>query len=179
MEIQTVKIAIEQPGDSVAVMDLAVVGRGSILPVHAEWIDEAAGWWRREPTDTVIREQISRGQQSYLGPTSGYRIIDASEVPQDRTFRAAWKHRTGKIEVDMPRARQVHLDRIRVARAPILDQLDRDWMKATGQGKKADADAVETKRQKLRDLTTAVDVEAAQTPEGLKAIWPSELGASE
>lgn len=172
MTQETIKIAISRADGSVAVMDLIVVGRGSILPDGAVWVSE--GWWRRKPTTEVIEKQIERGA-SYLGTVTGWEIVDTKDIPQDRTFREAWRNRGKRLEVDMPEARKIHLDRVRIARAPLLDQLDRDWMRATGQGKKADADAVEAKRQALRDLTTTIDVESAATPEALKAMWPKEL----
>lgn len=100
---------------------------------------------------------------------------DASELPQDRTFRNAWTHDGEQVCVDMPKARQIHLENIRRARAPELDRLDKEWMKAMGQKRMADADAFEAMRQSLRDIPQVLDVNMAQTPEDLKALWPEGL----
>ena len=174
MKMETVKIAITDIEGNVAVMELITVGRGDSLPFGGEWIGE--GWWMREASDENVLHEIRRGEQSYLKPTQSWRRIKADEIPADRTFRDAWRDAGDRLDVHMPKARAIHLERVRVARAVKLDELDRDWMKATGQGKKAEADAVEAKRQRLRDLPSSLLVEAAETPEDLKTLWDDELG---
>src|SRR3990167_5524444 len=57
------------------------------------------------------------------------RIIDRSEVPQDRTFRNAWED-TGTITVNMPLAREIWRDKMRRARIPKLAALDVEYMRA-------------------------------------------------
>jgi hypothetical protein len=102
-------------------------------------------------------------------------LHEASELPADRTFRNAWTHDGSRVTVDMPKARVLHMDHIRRARQPVLDQLDKDWMKATGQRKSAEADAIEAQRQVLRDIPQTLDLTQAATPDELKALWPVEL----
>lgn len=92
----------------------------------------------------------------------------------DPYFKRARKIEDGKIVVDMVKAREVHLKVIREVRDAKLVQLDIEWMKFTGQGKKQEADAAEAKRQALRDLPQTVNLDVA-TPELLKEIWPVEL----
>lgn len=106
-------------------------------------------------------------------------VIDRSVVPQDRTFRNAWKQTADLqgVEVDMPKAREIHMEKIRRVRDEKFAPLDQDWMKAMGQKDQTEADLVEAKRQKLRNIPQIVqsDVDVAKTPEDLKAIWPPEL----
>lgn len=52
-----------------------------------------------------------------------------------------------------------------------LDLLDREWMRSVGQGKKADADEIEARRQTLRDLPATLDTDSAATIDELKAKW--------
>jgi len=173
---ETVKVAITQADDTVAIMSFITLGRGDMLPFGAEWADKAGAIWMREPTPANLEHEIGR-TAGLARPVKGYRIVAEAEVPTDRTFRNALRDRGGKLEVDMPEARKIHLDRIRVARVAKLTELDGEWMRATGQGKKAEADAVEVQRQKLRDLPATLGAEAARTPEELKALWPeAELG---
>ena len=176
MSMKTVKIAITDIGGNVAVMDFITIFRGDSLPFGGEWSDKALGWWKREDSDENILHEIKRGESSYLKPTASWRRIEAGEIPPDRTFREAWKDTGSKLDVHMPKAREIHLQRVRVARAAKLEELDREWMRATGQGKKADAEAAEAKRQRLRDLPATLPVEEATTPDELKAVWDDELG---
>lgn len=103
------------------------------------------------------------------------KIIEEIDLPSDRTFRNAWTYDGQRVCVDMPKARTLHLDRIRQARKPVLDQLDKDWMRAMGQRKQAEADTIEAQRQVLRNLPQTLDLTQATTAEELKAIWPAEL----
>lgn len=102
---------------------------------------------------------------------SPIQIVEGDPRPQNRTFRNAWTLNGDKIDHDMPKARSIHMDRIREARDEKLKSLDNDWMKATGQNKKAEAEAVEAKRQWLRDIPQTFDLNAA-TPEELEKLWP-------
>lgn len=109
---------------------------------------------------------------------AGHKYIELKDdwtPPDDRTFRGAWTLDGKAVTVDMPKARKLFLDRVREARVRKLEALDNEWMKATGQGRAADAVYVETERQALRDLPQTLNVDAASTTEALKALWPREL----
>jgi hypothetical protein len=99
--------------------------------------------------------------------------IEDVEFPADRDFRDAWKRTPGKIEVDMPKARGVHRDRLRRMRAPLLAKADVDFMLALERGQSTAA--VVARKQALRDVTADPRIEAAQTPEELKAVVPDAL----
>lgn len=104
--------------------------------------------------------------------------ITEKELP-NRVFRNAWRHHVrDKIQVDPAKATEIHLHRIRKARERQLAKLDADWMKASGRGKKAEADAVEAKREFLRNLPQTL-IEAAKNManvDELHAFWPEDLG---
>jgi len=93
--------------------------------------------------------------------------IDETDVPQDKTFRNAWVGRSGKVEVDMAKARDIHLERLRLRRNEKLAELDLETMK----GKDVQGD-----KQVLRDLPKTLDLTVCKTPEELKEAWPEELG---
>lgn len=103
------------------------------------------------------------------------RIVFAENVPEDRTFRNAWEHDREKIVVNMDKARNIHLERIRTARDAKLRELDVETMKAIGKGDNGARDAVEVRKQVLRDLPQTIDLKKAKTTEELKALWPAEL----
>lgn len=92
--------------------------------------------------------------------------IGEADIPQDKTFRDAWVGRSGKIEVDMAKARDVHLDRLRLRRNEKLAELDLETMKGR---------EVQGEKQFLRDLPQTFDLTVYKTPEELKEAWPEEL----
>lgn len=101
---------------------------------------------------------------------------DVASLPADRTFRDAWHHAgSGKVEVHMDRARAIHLDRLRVARAPALAALDVEYQRADERGDVAAKAAVAKRKQALRDLPAALKLEQHATPEALAAAWPADL----
>ena len=94
----------------------------------------------------------------------------AGEVPPDRTFRNAWVANAGKVAVDMPKARNIHRERLRVARAKLLPDLDTEWFKAVEAGDAAKETAIAARKQKLRDVPADPRIDSAQTPDELKAL---------
>ena len=77
------------------------------------------------------------------------------------------------ISVDMNKARAIHRDRMREARAPKLAALDVAFQRAIEDG--TDTSSIVAQKQALRDMTTDPSIEAAQTPDELKLVWPEIL----
>ena len=104
--------------------------------------------------------------------------VEADKVPTDRVFRDAWaQDTTGDVTTDMGKARDIHMDRIKKARGKKFAELDVEWSKLTGQKNGPAADAIEAKRQALRDLPDKFDLSGYATPEELFEAWPEELDA--
>lgn len=95
------------------------------------------------------------------------------QPPADRTFRGAWSASGTSIVVDMPKARNIWRDRMRMARTPKLAELDIAYMRAHEDG--SPTAGIVAKKQTLRDVTDDPGIEAARTPEELKQFWPSCL----
>jgi hypothetical protein len=85
-------------------------------------------------------------------------------------YRNALVDRNGRIEHDMPKARECHRGHLRRMRGAVLDNLDRLHNRATGRKRHAEADAIEAKREALRNITDDPRIEAAQTIDDLKSI---------
>jgi len=101
-----------------------------------------------------------------------------SAIPTDRTFRDAWADTTPEltIDVDMGKARDIHLESIRIKRNAELSKLDIQATKAQDIG---DVDAltqIRVRKQELRDLpvTLAPSLASAVSVDALKAIQPLE-----
>lgn len=104
-------------------------------------------------------------------PTNtAYEIVDAADVPADRTFRNAWKQNGKRCEVDVVKAKDITHERRRAKRTTEFAPLD---VEATIPTKAAQA---ETKRRAVRDRYDAMQaaIDAAATADELKAIIEAE-----
>jgi len=79
------------------------------------------------------------------------------------------------IRINMDKAKEIHKDRMREARAPLLAKLDVEYQRAL-EANSTTSDIVD-KKNLLRDVTKDPRIASASTPEELKAIWPSILDA--
>ena len=106
-----------------------------------------------------------------------YEIVEDSAIPTDRSFRNAWKQNSKTIETDMTKAKEIHKDKIRIARAPKLAELDIEFQKAL-ETSSSTTDIV-AKKQVLRDAPAASGISTAASEADLKAQWDTtNLGAS-
>lgn len=105
--------------------------------------------------------------------------VDGSLALQDRTFRDAWQLEGDAITVDMAIARDIHRDALRRARALVFGPLDdiarrlsrkKDISGSLTEGEISEYAAAEVAAQALRDVTEDPRIEAADTPEELRAL---------
>ena len=100
---------------------------------------------------------------------------------QDRYFRNAmvWDaSQAVRCSCNMPKAIDCHMDGIRFIRNAELVARDTTFMRAVEAGNTDTQTAIGTEKQALRDIPQTFDL-SADTPEELKAKWPSELPARE
>jgi multidrug efflux pump subunit AcrB len=121
---------------------------------------------------------LGKWKAAHLGKYLSHRQMPDSAIPSDRTFRDAWADTTPEltIDIDMAKARAIHLDSIRIKRNAELSKLDIQATKAQDVG---DADAltqIRVRKQELRDLpaTLAQALASADSVDALKAIQPLE-----
>lgn len=81
------------------------------------------------------------------------------------------------ININMPIARELHRERVRIVRKHLLEAKDIEFQRALETG--ADTTAIVATKQALRDAPAAAAIEAATTADELKATWDVDLlGAS-
>ena len=100
------------------------------------------------------------------------RVMSMADIPQDRTFRNAWVMDDGRPAVSMARARELHRYNIRRRRKAKFRDLDAQHLRALEAGDATALAAVAAAKKKLRNAPAHPDIDAAQTPEQLKAVWP-------
>ena len=80
------------------------------------------------------------------------------------------------VTVNMTKARTIHMDAIRVVRNKELAAKDITFMRAVEAGDTDAQATIGTEKQVLRDLPATFDLTTGvDTPEKLKAKWPTEL----
>ena len=75
--------------------------------------------------------------------------------------------------VDMAKAREIHKNKIREARAPKLAELDVEFQKALEAG--ASTTDIVAKKQALRDAPADSGIASANSAEALKAQWKTDI----
>lgn len=77
------------------------------------------------------------------------------------------------ITVNMPKAIEIKKEMIREERAPLLESLDIEFVRALETGDTVKQAEIAAKKQALRDATNDPAILNAQTPEELKAARPA------
>lgn len=104
------------------------------------------------------------------------RECDDSELPTNRSFRDAWEDTGTMIRVNMPKARGIWMDVIRLVRNAALLALDPAYMKALESGDAVEQKRIATQKRYLRQIPQTFDLTTPNdTPEELKAMWPTNL----
>lgn len=119
---------------------------------------------------------ISKWQQVHPNKYLSHREMPDDVIPTDRTFRDAWADITPEltIDIDMDKARNIHLSRIREQRNAELSKLDIEATKAQDFGNADALTQIRVRKQELRDLpvTLAPSLASAASVDALKAIQP-------
>jgi hypothetical protein len=100
-----------------------------------------------------------------------YKIVDSLEI-EDSYFNAYEFNEDTGAEVNIEKAKQIHLDKFRAARAPKLASLDVQYMKAIEVEDSVAASAIAVAKQELRDITK---LPLPNTLPEIKATWPDIL----
>ena len=124
----------------------------------------------------TLQEIIDRS----VPPNTPHTVVEDDELPADRTYRNSWEIGQDRRTIvhNTDKAKAIHRDIIRAARAERFKVLDVQYTRADERGPAGNADklAIARERQALRDATDHPGIDAATTPEELKRVWPAELG---
>ena len=136
------------------------------------------GMTDQEAVDASVAQLKLRGE---IPDGTEHIFVDVADTPKGiGDFKAARVMTSDNYEVDMAKARAIHMDRIRSSRNKELAAKDITFMRAV-EAEDTDAQAtIKTKKQTLRDLPATFNITTGvDTPEKLKAKWPTELPARE
>lgn len=138
---------------------------------YMQEVDEETGVVTHTPHTEIVRRTVEVSPAVYRDQTDeeflawcaersvpigvSHQIVDVDAIPQDRTFRNAWKADGARIVEDVQKAREVAKDILRAQRAPLLEALDVEFMLAIERG--VDATPIAAEKQRLRDITKEPD----------------------
>lgn len=100
-----------------------------------------------------------------------YSVVDSLEGIDNDYFNG-FIYEDGSAVPDIAKVKGIHLDKFRAARAPKLQKLDVDYMKAIEVEDHEAAAAIALKKQELRDVTKTP---LPDTLPEIKEVWPDIL----
>lgn len=97
-----------------------------------------------------------------------HRITTKDNIPTERDFRNAWTDTKAgmTVDVDVEKAKGIHMDNLRGIRNKKLEALDIETLKGND---------VQVEKQVLRDLPETIDLSGITTAEELRNFLPEEL----
>jgi hypothetical protein len=143
------------------------------------WSDPA----RIEPDDDLFLEKcISRARKAGTIPADAivHTAIYPQEIPKDHPcdceceFFDAWEWASDSVRVNMSKARDIVMGKIRRARNAALVATDVTFVRAVEAGDSVAQAKIAQEKQVLRDIPQTFDL-TATTPAQLKTRWPTQL----
>lgn len=101
-----------------------------------------------------------------------YKIVNSLDI-DNGYFNAYEFDKEVGAKVNINKAKEIHLDKFRTVRTPLIEKLDVEFMRAVESGNTDLQKEIATKKQALRDVTKT---ELPDTLEGIKNTWPEVLG---
>lgn len=180
-------IAVTMSDGAVYLYAMQLTMRAPSRPLGPDWnYDDAHGEWFRPASPAAIEFDIMRAESGLWSKPGklrdgtilpgvfvlSHRMISPAELAlfEQRDYRDALVDNGGRIEHDMTMARERHRKVLRHVRSEKLAELDAQFSRALGQGRKPEQDAVEAQRQRLRDITADPRIDAAQTLDQLRQV---------
>ena len=108
-------------------------------------------------------------------PGVPHRVCDTTDIPTDRIFREAFEDSGAAIEINMPKARDIHMDCIRKVRNAELVKLDVLSLRAQEANDATEKTRIASEKQTLRDIPQTFDLSTHVTPKALHDAWPDGL----
>lgn len=156
-----VSILIEFEDTSVALMAFQLLMRGPTLPEFGGWKLREDGVFSRLPTASNIQSEIDRASKGWNKQIKSWRPATPEEINLiqiNRLFRNAVVKTEDKLDHNIIQARDIYRNYLRKLRSIELPKLDGLWMRAVGQNKIIEADAIEKQRQVWRDAPNNPDI---------------------
>jgi hypothetical protein len=100
-----------------------------------------------------------------------YKIVESIEIDNDFFNAYEFSKDIGAV-INISKAKEIQLNKFRVARTPLLEKLDISFMQAVEAGNITLQQEISAQKQALRDIT---NMQLPDTLSELKAVWPKIL----
>lgn len=126
----------------------------------------------REVTAETVKDELDRTFLPNGTQWFRWKIISVADYTgMDRTFRNAWSFsEKNPIDVDVPKAKELGRDKIRLSRIAAFAKLDNAYMRADETGNTGEKARIAQLKQKLRDAPADPRIAEATTPPSLKIV---------
>ena len=108
--------------------------------------------------DGIVKRRVPEGAE--------YKIIKEDELINDRYFRNAWELKNGKIIENLDKAKEIHKEKLREERKPLLEKLDVDYMRALERNE--ETKFIISEKTRLRQITDKVN--SCETLEDIRKV---------
>lgn len=123
-----------------------------------------------------LKDLYAKGEYPH-NPANGRIINIPDDIPTNQLFRNAWTDEfdTSTVDVNLDKAKAIHMERIREKRDEALKATDTDLMIALSKGE--ETKDVQEEKQLLRDIPQEIEatVFSIETIEALECCWPEGL----
>jgi len=122
-----------------------------------------------QPTDSALKQKtLGEIIKRSLPEQVPYVITDKNALPSDREFRDAWKLEQDRIDIDLNRAKDIQLSRLRKARDVKISALDGKQSELTSKGE--DLAPIFAEKKRLRDITEPLKLANPSSLEEIKTL---------
>lgn len=125
----------------------------------------------------TAQEAVDKWTPSQRAKVVSITKVNEADLPTDRTFRNAWTFdkTAKKFGVDMTKAKGLWKEKLLTLRAEKAKQADKEMSDADALGDSVGKAQAQAKKAALNNVIPTAEIDAAQTPEELKAIMPDAL----
>lgn len=130
-------------------------------------------------SENTVEEEIQKWHEDDQANVES--VVEASEdkvLPLDE-FRDAWTLNGKDIGYDLEKARGLQLERIRVARAPLLAALDIEYQRADEENDAEQKQAIAARKKELRDCTEELKALELTSLDYIRDAYPEILREEE
>lgn len=123
-----------------------------------EWKDKVYAVELEEGVGVIFPNPKYEGSEEefiklhHLDMAENWAKMDEIQLPNDRNYMQAWVLKDGKIEIDLKKAKERHIDLLREERDEKLKKFDVEFMRAMESGDQKWIDNVKDVKQRLRDM---------------------------
>lgn len=126
------------------------------------------------PSDEYMKSHsIDELVKKDLNNTSNYIVKDSID-DIDLEYSDAYTLSDNVISIDFNKFKEIHKDKWREARKPLLASLDIEYIKAVESADTTKQTEIASQKQALRDVTQ-IQING-NSPEEIKLVWPEVLG---